>query len=68
MSRFSYILGTLSPGLFFFFFSQFCDAATWGDHPQEELTKFGYRAERKVVDIFSSKSGDFGTFFLTKIL
>jgi hypothetical protein len=37
-----------------------------GDHPQEELTEFGYRAERKVVDIFSSESGDFGTFFSQK--
>jgi hypothetical protein len=26
---------------------QLCDVATFGDHPQEELVKFGYRSERK---------------------
>jgi hypothetical protein len=32
---------------FFFFFFQFCDASHIGDHPQEELAKFGYRSERE---------------------
>jgi hypothetical protein len=56
-----------------------------GDHSQEELAKFGYRSEWKVIlkkescYIFgnllmlisennSSKSGNFGAFFFTKIL
>jgi hypothetical protein len=26
---------------------QLCDVATFGDHPQEELVKFGYGSERK---------------------
>jgi hypothetical protein len=39
-------------GCFFFFF-QFCDAASHiGDHPQEELAEFGYRSDRKAKTSF----------------
>jgi hypothetical protein len=35
-------------------FFQFCDIATFGDHPQEEFTKFSHEPERKLQNFKKS--------------
>jgi len=48
-------MGPSTSGFFIlFYFSQFFDVAKTGDHPQDELTKFGYRSERKVETFMNS--------------
>jgi hypothetical protein len=34
---------------FFFFGVQFCNIAKNGDHPQEDLARFGYKLHMKVI-------------------
>jgi hypothetical protein len=40
--------GGVGPGFFLFFLAILWRSHHTGNHPQEELAKFGYRSERKV--------------------